>query len=193
MARYQRPPDPRDPDGYLTQRRQRRQRRDSQEPIPWRWLAMGVVVTAVSIVIALALARYLLLRPPLPTSPLEPTIIVLTAPPSPIPTETPAFATPTAIPTFTPVATPDVAEAPAEVAAGYYARVAGTGGVGVTIRGGPSTNNVAVTVAQEGALLFVVSGPEEGSDYFWWQVRLEDGSEGWVAAEFLEPATAPEE
>jgi uncharacterized protein YraI len=86
-----------------------------------------------------------------------------------------------------------VAEAPAEVAAGYYARVAGTGGVGVTIRGGPSTNNVAVTVAQEGALLFVVSGPEEGSDYFWWQVRLEDGSEGWVAAEFLEPATAPEE
>lgn len=192
MARYQRPPDPRDPDGYLTQRRPRRQRRDSQEPVPWRWLLMGVVVTVVSIVVALALARYFLSRPMLPTSPLEPTIIVLTAPPSPVPTETPEFATPTSIPTFTPMPTPDVGEAPPEVTPGYYARVTNTGGVGVTIRGGPSTNNVAITVAQEGAVLFVVSGPEEGNERFWWQVRLEGGEEGWAAAEFLEPAAAPE-
>lgn len=191
MARYQRPPDPRDPDGYLTQRR-RRQRRNDQEPIPWRWLGMGVIVTAVSIIIALALARYLLMRPPLPAGPLEPTIIVLTAPPGPVATDTPVFATPTPIPTFTPIATPDVAQAPEEVTPGYYARVANTEGFGVTIRGGPSTSNVAVTVAEEGAILFVLAGPEENDDLLWWQVRLEDGTEGWAAGPFLEPAAAPE-
>ena len=36
-----------------------------------------------------------------------------------------------------------------------------------------------------------IGGPEQGNERFWWQVRLEDDSEGWAAAEFLEPAAAP--
>jgi hypothetical protein len=192
MARYQIPPDPRDSDSSLTEKRPRRQRRDSQQPIPWRWLGLGVVVTIIGIGLAFALANALLSRPPLSAGPLEPTVIVLTAPPSPTPSTTPAVATPTSIPTLTPMPTPDVAVAPEEVTTGYYARVVNTDGIGVTIRGGPSINNVYLTVAPEGSVLYVMDGPETGGDFLWWQVRLDDGTEGWAAADYLEPAAAPE-
>lgn len=192
MASYQIPPDPRKPDDEITGRRPRRQRADEREPIPWRWLGAGVLVTAVAIFAAVWLANRLLWREPLTAVPLPaPTVILLTAPPLPTVTATRPFPTPTVIPTFTPVPTPDVEVAPAEVTVGYYAAVTDTGGVGVTVRGGPSTNNVAILVAPEGDVLLVTDGPTEGSDRLWWQVRLGDGTEGWVAAEFLTPAPAP--
>jgi uncharacterized protein YraI len=100
--------------------------------------------------------------------------------------------TPTTVPTLTPIPTPDVAVAPAEVTIGFYAEVANTEGFGVTIRGGPSTNNVAMTVAEEGAVLLTLDGPEEGNGYLWWKVRLADGTEGWAASDFLAPSVAPE-
>ncbi|NKQ34661.1 MAG: SH3 domain-containing protein [Chloroflexi bacterium] len=187
MARYEIPPDPRDPN----QKRPRRMRRDSPDPIPWKYLGMGLVVTVVGIVIALAIVRALLARPPLNISPVEPTIIVLTAPPSPVPSPTPNIATPTPIPTFTPVPTPDTAVAPPEVTVGYYAIVANTDGIGVSVRGGPSTSNTLITVADEGAIVLILDGPESANTFLWWQVRLEDGTEGWVAGQFLEPAAKP--
>lgn len=192
MARYQVPPDPREPESDRAKKRPRRQRRDSQESIPWLWLGLGVLVTIIAIGLAFFLAGLFLSRPPLAAGGLpEPTIIRLTAPPSPTPSLTPALPTPTTAPTFTPIPTPDVAVAPPEVTPGYYAVVANTDGIGVTVRGGPSTNNVRLTVANEGAVVLVLSGPAEGSDRLWWEVRLDDGTVGWVAAEFLEPAAAP--
>lgn len=191
MARYQVPPDPRDSDAGPTRRRRRR--RDNQEPIPWLWLGLGAVVTVVAIGAAILVARSLLARPPLtPASLPPPTIIRLTAPPSPSPSLTPSFPTPTTIPTFTPVPTPDIFTAPEEVTVGYYAQVVETGGVGVTVRGGPSTNNVAIIVAAESSVLLVLDGPEEGNERLWWQVRLADGTEGWVAGDFLLPVAAPD-
>jgi hypothetical protein len=187
MARYQIPPDPRDPN----QKRPRRLRHDTQEPVPWRWLGMGVVVTLVSIVVALALARAFLSRPPLAVAPVEPTIVVLTAPPSAVPSIAPDLPTPTPVPTFTPIPTPDTATAPDEITPGYYALVANTDGVGLTVRGGPSTNNAPITIADEGQYVLVLDGPEQANDLLWWQIRLEDGTEGWAAGLFLEPAAAP--
>ncbi len=188
MARYQVPPDPREP-----QSRSKKQRPDkeNQEPIPWRWLGMGVVVTLVGIALAISLINAFLSREPLPVAPLTPTIIVLTAPASVVPTMTPSLPPPSPIPTLTPVPTPDVAVAPEEITIGFYAVVANTEGLGVTIRGGPSTNNVPITVAEEGAFLLVLDGPLEGNGFLWWQVRLADGTEGWAAADFLEPSVAP--
>jgi uncharacterized protein YraI len=69
--------------------------------------------------------------------------------------------------------------------------VANTGGIGVTVRGGPSTRNVALTVAEEGTIMLILGGPEEGDDFAWWQVKLQDETEGWVVGDFLEPAAAP--
>ncbi len=190
MAQYQIPPDPREPD--VTGKRPRRQRRDHQEPVPWLWLGLGGVVTLLAIGAAIFIANSLLLRPALnPASLPEPTIVRLTAPPIPTTAATRPFPTPTTIPTFTPVPTPDLARPPAEVTIGYYAQVVETGGVGVTVRGGPSTSNVRITVASEGIILYVLDGPVQGDNLLWWQVRLSDGTEGWVASDYLIPAVAP--
>ncbi len=186
MAQYKIPPDPRNAD----EKRPRRLRQDSQEPIPWRWLGMGVVVTIVGIVIALSIANGMLSRTPLPVSGVDPTIVVLTAPATAVPSVTAVAVAPTAIPTFTPIPTPDNAIAPNEITVGFYAVVVNTDDFGVTVRGGPSTSNVARVVADEGTVLLVIGGPEEANTFLWWEVQLQDGTEGWAAGQFLEP-TAP--
>lgn len=174
-------------------RPRRSQRRQPRRPIPWKWLGLGVVAAAVLLVVLLAAGNAWLTQAPQPAAVRpEPTIIRLTAPPEPTASPTSQRPTPSPVPTFTPIPTPDVAVAPEEVTAGYYAEVANTDGLGVTVRGGPSTSNIPVTVAQEGIVLFVVDGPQEGSGFQWWQVRLADGTEGWVAADFLIPAAAPQ-
>lgn len=189
MARYEVPPDPRN----SNDKRPRRMRRDSQEPTPWRYLALGLVVTLVSIVIALALANAMLSRPPLEMPAAQPTLIILTAPPSPVPSATSVLPTPSPIPTFTPIPTPDTLFPPDVVTAGYYATVVNTDGAGVVVRGGPSTINAQVTLADEGELLLVIGGPEadEPNNRVWWQVELDDGTQGWVAGDFLQPAPGP--
>ena len=189
MARYQLPPDPRD----TKEKRPRRFRNDSAEPVPWRWLGLGVLVTLLSLAAALSLVNTLLARPPLDAAPIEPTIIILTAPPSPIPSPTSPLPTPSPIPTFTPIPTPDTAFAPPEITVGFYAEVVNTDDFGVTVRGGPSTSNAQITVADEGALLLVIGGPEADgvNDRLWWQIQLADGTEGWAAGDFLAPAAGP--
>ncbi len=190
MARYEQPPDPRETG--LSQQRQRHQRQDTTEPVPWLWLGLGLVVTIAAIVFALSLANSFLSRPPLSvTMGATPTIIFLTAPPSPVPSPTPLFSTPTPIPTLTPIPTPDRATPPPEVSIDYFASVANTDGIGVVVRGGPSVSNIQVTLADEGDIVLVIGGPEAGGDFNWWQVRLADSTEGWVAAQFLEPVPAP--
>ena len=193
MARYQIPPDPRKQDDDRSGKRPRRQRRDSREPIPWFWLGMGVLVTALAIALAFFLANSFLSRPPLTANPVEPTFIVLTAPPSLTPTATAVLPTATPIPTFTPIPTPDVAVAPNQLTIGSYAQVANTDGLGVTIRGGPSINNVVITGASEGTVLLVLDGPTESDGFLWWQVQIDEEIEGWAAGDFLIPAPAPDD
>jgi len=204
MARYQIPQDPREPkkqdskrndspSGDFPEKRPRRLRQDTQEPIPWRWLGLGLIVTIISIGLALTLVNSLLARPPLETAPIEPTLIILTAPPSPIPSPTSPLPTPSPIPTFTPIPTPDTAVAPPEITVGFYAQVANTDGFGINLRGGPSTSNAQIQVVDEGTLVLVIGGPEadEANNRLWWQLQLEDGTEGWSVGEFLVPAAGP--
>ncbi len=159
---------------------------------PWLWLGLGTLVTVVGLALALwALVAYISRPPVEPAAGLEPTIILLTAPPVPTATVPVFVPAPTAAPTATTVPTPDVSVAPPEVTAGYYASVVNTGGVGVTVRNGPNTSNSLVTVAGENSTLLVLEGPTPGGSYQWWRVRLPDGTEGWVAGDFLAPAAAP--
>jgi hypothetical protein len=132
-----------------------------------------------------------LAEPPAETAALEPTIIVLTAPPRPPATPTVLRPTPTILPTSTPQPTIDVSVAPPEVTTGYYATVVETGGVGVTLRNGPSTRTVRVMVVPEGSRVFVLEGPTDADTYLWWRIRLEDGTEGWAVGDFLAPAAGP--
>jgi hypothetical protein len=189
MARYEIPPDPRD----TKDKRPRRLRADSPQPTPWRWLLLGLVVTVVSMALAVMLVNAFLRRPPLETAVPQPTLIILTAPPSAVPSPTPRQPTPTPIPTFTPIPTPDTAVAPPEITVGYYAEVANTGGAGVRVRGGPSTSNAAILVAADGEIVLIIGGPEadELNNQVWWQIQLGDGTEGWAVGDYLRPTAAP--
>ena len=185
MARYQIPPDPRqdnEPEPAPAAER---------PPIPWLWLAGGVLVSILGVWLALSAVNTFLFREPLAVATLEPTLIVLTAPPSPTPSPLPSVPAPTPIPTITPIPTANIAVAPGEITIGYFARIVNTEGVGLTIRGGPSINNLRILVAEEGSPVYILDGPAEGNDLLWWQVRLRDGTEGWAAADYLEPIAAP--
>ncbi len=188
MAQYKAPPDPRESNGGTLGERPFS---TQKEPIPWRWLGGGIIMTVIGLGLSLVILRAFLLRQPLAVGPLEPTIIVLTAPPRLTPSPETAVTIPTAAPTFTPIPTPDAAVAPDTITPGYYAQVINTDNIGVTVRGGPSTNNAPLTVAPENAIMLVLDGPAEGNDFLWWQVRLEDGTEGWVAGDCLLPVAAP--
>lgn len=189
MAHYKIPPDPRDR-GKKSEEKKRPL--TEKEPVPWVWLGGGVLITLIGFSLSILLLRSFLLREPLAVNPIEPTVIILTAPPSPTWTPLSAVAAPTVQPTFTPVPTPDIAVAPETITVGYYAQVVNTDNVGVTVRGGPSTSNAPLTVANEGIVLLVLDGPVEANEFLWWQIRLPDGTEGWVAGDFIEPVAAPE-
>jgi uncharacterized protein YraI len=110
-----------------------------------------------------------------------------------IPADSSDFFTPTPIPTFTPPPTPDLSVAPDALTVGYYARVANTDNIGVSLRAGPSTDNLRLLLVPEGAYVMIIGGPEEGNGFIWWQGSLEDGTEGWIAGDFLVPSAQPQE
>jgi hypothetical protein len=190
MARYQAPEDPQDSE--LNPKRHRRNRSDGRDYVPLIGLLLGIVVTLIAIVIAWQLVTRFLAPEPLVVSSPVPTIIRVTAPPTEQPTVTPELETPTPLPTLTPQPTVDLSQATDSVAVGYFAEVANTGGIGVTVRGGPSTSNASLLIALEGSIVEVIGGPTEGNGFTWWQIRLEDGTEGWAAADFLVPAGRPD-
>lgn len=167
-------------------------RQDARPPTPWRWLGLGALITLI-VLVALAwfLGRFLTQPPDETSAALEPTIIVRTAPPVPTATVAVFAPSPTVAPTATTEPTRDLSVAPPEVTVGYYAQVVETGGIGVTVRNGPSTANQPVTVAGENSIILVLEGPTPGGQYQWWRIRLGDGTEGWVAGDFLRPSAAP--
>lgn len=165
---------------------------ENRARVPWAAVGLGVLVTIIGLVImGWFLGNFLTQQPDEMSAEIAPTIVRLTAPPIPTATISSNPPTPTIAPTATTMATPDLSVAPAELTVGFYARVGDTGGVGVTIRNGPSTRNLPVTVAAEGSALLVLEGPTAGGDYQWWRVRLLDGTEGWAAGDFLVPSAAP--
>jgi hypothetical protein len=75
-----------------------------------------------------------------------------------------------------------------------YAEVSGTEGAGVSMRAGPGTNNVRLSIVAEAGTVLILDGPradENQEAYVWWFVRDLEGHEGWVVEDFLEPALPP--
>ncbi len=160
--------------------------------MPWVWLGLGVLTTIIGLsVLIWSLSNYLT-QPPDETSVSSgPTVIQLAAPTLPAAIAPTSPPTPTVAPTATSIATPDLSIAPPELTAGYYAQVTDTGGIGVTVRNGPSTSNQPVGVAGEGTVVLVIEGPTPGGEYEWWRIQTADGTSGWAAGDFLRPSAAP--
>lgn len=116
--------------------------------------------------------------------------------PTPTPTATPTqTATPTAsatatatatssatpTPTHTPTATPTATNTPPS------AIVLGTGLQGAIIRDAPGGS--PVDLVSENEQLLVIGGPELLEEQQWWQVRKQDGTEGWLVGRYLATVT----
>jgi uncharacterized protein YraI len=112
--------------------------------------------------------------------------------PLPMPTATPTVAptsTPLPVLALTPTSLPMATATVVPVLRpGIQVTVTGTGGLQLSLRGGPGQSQARLRVLTEGTRLTVLEGPEASDGYNWWKVRTEDGVEGWVAGEWLAPA-----
>ena len=109
---------------------------------------------------------------PLPTDLPDPIVPTLTAPPveTAVPTNPP-----TDEPSPAPTNTPEPASNTAIVSSG----------VGVWLRGTPSTTGEQLEWLLDGTVLTVLDGQETADALLWRQVRTETGLTGWVAADFI--------
>lgn len=76
------------------------------------------------------------------------------------------------------------------IAVGAYVKVVNTGATGLRMRSGPGLSHSTVESLQDGDILTVIGGPESGDGFTWWQLQR-DGTAGWCASDWLEPAQAP--
>jgi SH3-like domain-containing protein len=67
--------------------------------------------------------------------------------------------------------------------------VLGTGLQGAIIRDVPG--GTPVDLVSENERLLVIGGPQVVEEQQWWQVRKEDGTEGWLAGRYLATVTPP--
>lgn len=196
MAEYKTPENPK--------QRPRRNRNDSFDWVPLAGLGIGLLVTIVALFAAYQLANQFLTTPPIDIELPEAIVLQLTAPAEPTePPPTLVAETPTPIPTPTlqPTSSGTEAEGDSEattvppatpIEIGNYVEVFDTGGAGLSVRGGPSTDNIKLLVVEEGAVILVLEGPQDGNNLTWWKVLLDDGTEGWVAGQFLRVTDAPD-
>jgi hypothetical protein len=198
MARYQIPEDPRQGDKEGPHARRVDKKKRPRSSPPWLWIGLGAIVTVLAIAVAVLWARVLLGDVDEIEEQPTPTITIQTAVPTrPPATPTLAVVEPTsspqaegtgeAPPTDEPVEDAQPTPVPSGViAVGVEVTVAGTGGAGVSLRAGPGTDNARLAIAQDDDVLEIVGGPEQSAEYTWWQVRMADGSEGWVVEDYLQ-------
>ncbi len=92
-------------------------------------------------------------------------------------------------PTDEPAADEAATEPPADeatFAADDVVTVNEDGEDGVNIREAAGTDAVSVATVVPGDVLTIVSGPETAGDLEWYEVTTEDGTEGWIASQFLD-------
>lgn len=71
------------------------------------------------------------------------------------------------------------------LAIGAAAWVREEGGKNLRRRSAPGTSSDVIDSLPPGTQVAVLGGPVEADGYHWWQVRVGDGREGWVAGEEL--------
>ena len=149
------------------------------------WIRAGFFLLAALIFVGIFAVRPLLSNrgpaaTPTPTLPAATTPDV-TAPAAAPPTdEAPAQASPTVLP-----ATPTAQATAAPTVAPTPQTATVSSGVGVWLRGAPSTTGEQLEWLLDGTIVTLLPGQETADDLLWQQVRTETGVEGWVARDFL--------
>ncbi|WP_374689672.1 SH3 domain-containing protein [Promineifilum sp.] len=119
---------------------------------------------------------------PTPPPPTLPAQVTPTAPSAPVvqPTTAPALPSPTSPPVSP---TPQATAAPTGTPAPQTATV--SSGVGVWLRGAPSTSGEQLEWLLDGTVVTLLAGQQTADDLLWQQVQTQTGVEGWVARDFL--------
>jgi len=92
------------------------------------------------------------------------------------------------LPSPTPGALPTAAPT-ASTAGGARFRVINTGSDGLFLRPDHNTNQPPIKTLPDGSVVTVIGQDFSGPDRVWKNVQDADGAKGWVAADFLQPAT----
>jgi len=99
----------------------------------------------------------------------------------------------TPVPSDTPIPQP-----PARISKNGFAIIINTDGSGVSLRGGPGTNNDRLGVVGEGDVVEVIDDYQVSENRddaiehpIWWHVKAPDGQDGWVSERFLQPSLTP--
>ena len=150
------------------------------------WIRAGFFFLVALIFIGIFAVRPLLSgREPAPVP--TPTLPVVTTAPEVTPLTTPpaaATAPVQASPTVQPTApTTAATAAPTATTATQTATV--SSGVGVWLRGAPSTTGEQLEWLLDGTVVTLLAGQQTADDLLWQQVRTATGVEGWVARDFL--------
>jgi sortase (surface protein transpeptidase) len=58
---------------------------------------------------------------------------------------------------------------------------------GVNLRSEPSTSADVVSVIANGTIVTITGASQDADGYTWWPISLDDGTTGWVVADFLTP------
>jgi hypothetical protein len=175
------------------QRHASRRHRPPTEGAP-AWVVGLGIGALVAVIILLALVFLLSRRPaesaPTPTA----NVVTPTATLAPRPTLTPVA--PATVTSGTGATEEVLTPAPPAdtISVGGFVRVIAQ--AGLSFRQSPSTNGALIVILDAGSTLEVIGGPQEADGYVWWQLRTEDGREGWSAVGagediFLQPAPAP--
>lgn len=142
------------------------------------WLQRGgwLIVSGLFAVVVILLLGYIVFQPVRPLAGLGTEPVVKSNVPQPtLPVQ----------PTVTPVVSTGV---PKPVANGAQFRVDGTSSDGLFLRPNPSTDGAPLKTLPEGTIVTIIGEDAVTSDYVWKNVRDPEGSEGWVAANYLQPA-----
>ncbi len=113
----------------------------------------------------------------------------------PVPTQyftvipAPTLTSPVVEPTLIPgQATPTPTPVPAgEMGIGAYVQIYGTGGDGLRLRSGPSTDDPPLFLGKESEVFQVKDGPKESGGFTWWFLAApyDASREGWAVQNYL--------
>jgi SH3-like domain-containing protein len=72
-------------------------------------------------------------------------------------------------------------------------RIANTDGQGANLRAAPSREAESIALLPDGAVVQALGPARETDEASWRRVRAENGAEGWVASDLLEPGSGSPE
>ncbi len=157
------------------------------------WIRAGFLAVAALVFFGIFLARPLLTGraadpTPAPTQPVATQPVATTAPqtsPEATTTAGPATASATESGATVLPASPTPEATAAATATTPVQTATVSSGVGVWLRGAPSTTGEQLEWLLDGTVVTLLPGQQTADDLLWQQVRTEAGVEGWVARDFL--------